>query len=101
MEETRAEVCDDEWQIREHAVVWLRDNCGVPPDERESRPGDGIAVRNGLMLHTAETATLERLQRRNLLKRMARLQQTRFSFPASLTLKLSRCFLVNAAELRV
>lgn len=96
MEEVRAEGCEDEWQIAEHAVLWLYDTYGVPPDERKSRPAASIDVRYGPPLDTAETAMLELLQRRNLLERMAGLLETRFSLPEPQTLKLSHCRIPNA-----
>lgn len=96
MDENRAEGCEDEWCIAEHAVLWLHDSYRMPAGDRATRPAASIEVRYGPALDADEKELLEFLKRHELLPRMASLLETLFAFPEALTLKLTRCHVPNA-----
>ncbi len=96
MEDIRTDGCEDEWELAERAVIWVRDTYGIAPGERERRPADSIEVSYAPPLNAQEEALFALLKRYELLENVARIVQTRLAFPDRIALKLSHCRTPNA-----
>ena len=96
MEEIRADGCEHEWKVAERAVLWLRDNYGIPVDQRSNRPPASVKVSYGPALDATDTAMLDLLQRHEVLPQLADMLRMRFAFPQPLLVKLSHCRVPNA-----
>jgi hypothetical protein len=96
MEEIRAEGCEDEWKIAEHAALWVRDTYGIPPGQRSSRPAAEINIKYAQPLDANEASLSELLKQRQALEKLGRYIQSTFAFSDPITLKLSHCRIPNA-----
>ncbi len=94
--EVRAENCPDEYQLAEHAVLWVLRTYGRFAGGRATDDGREIRIQYFDTDTPAQARLLERLRDRQVYEKVADFYDRAFRFPEPLTLRLLSCGTPNA-----